>query len=305
MNFLGIDTSCYTTSVSVSDEKGNILYDRRIPLKVGDSKRGLRQSEMVFQHVKNLGTLFPSGFTDIKGVASSIKPRPQEGSYMPVFCVSESYGKALSELAGAKYYALTHQHGHIAAAVIGLEGSFNGPYLGLHVSGGTTELLKICFSEDIIESIEILGGTSDLAAGQFVDRIGVMLGFSFPAGEEMSEAAINGTSIGIKTSINGLMLSFSGAETRLEREIEKGLKKEDAARTCLDNISSGIRELIRRAVEETGIQRVILFGGVMRSRVIGEDLNGIPGLLFSKPEYSSDNACGLARQAALIYKRGL
>ena len=96
MKYMGDITSCYTTSVSVSDEKGNILYDRRIPLKVGDSKRGLRQSEMVFQHVKNLGTLFPSGFTDIKGVASSTRPRPQEGSYMPVFCVSESYGKALS-----------------------------------------------------------------------------------------------------------------------------------------------------------------------------------------------------------------
>ena len=117
--FLGIDFSCYTNSCAVADENGKIIYDGRKLLHVPQGKCGLRQSEMVFEHVKNLKDVFPAGFLDVKAIAVSVKPRPIEGSYMPVFAAAESYAEVISKAMGIPVYKLTHQHAHIGAALIG------------------------------------------------------------------------------------------------------------------------------------------------------------------------------------------
>ena len=182
MYFLGIDTSCYTTSVVIADAAGNILADKRVLLTVEAQERGLRQSEMVFQHIKNLSEIFPEGYTNIKAVAASTAPRPVQGSYMPVFRVSESFGKAAAHTAGAAFYALSHQHAHVGAAMLGAGQTFDGEYLALHVSGGTTDLLRLTVDKGIAEQIETIGSSSDITAGQLIDRIGVLLGYGFPAG---------------------------------------------------------------------------------------------------------------------------
>ena len=302
MYFLGIDTSCYTTSVAVADAQGNIVLDRRTLLCVPEQARGLRQSEMVFQHIKNLSELFPQGYTQIKAVAASTAPRPAEGSYMPVFRVAESFGKAAAYAAGAAFYALSHQHAHIGAAMLGTELMFDGSFLALHVSGGTTDVLQVSAEHNRIQSIQTLGQCSDITAGQLIDRIGVALGNAFPAGAAVSALAAEGEAAHLNFTIQGLNASFSGAETEVRRRLRQGMRPEDAAATVLLYTAKILNKLIERARQQTGIERVLLFGGVMRSEWIRAYLQKKQqGLIFSGIDYASDNACGLAVQAALHY----
>ena len=92
--YIGIDTSCYTTSFAVCSEDGEMIFKYRKLLPVREHQLGLRQSDGVFAHVKNLDRLFgeidPEMLSDIHGVCASSKPRAAEGSYMPVFLVGET-----------------------------------------------------------------------------------------------------------------------------------------------------------------------------------------------------------------------
>ncbi len=300
MYFCGIDCSCYTSSVSVVDEDGNVLYDARRPLVVKDGQKGLRQSEMVFAHIKNLSEIFPEGFSGFRALAASTRPRPVEGSYMPVFVVSQSIGRAAARSAGAVFYPLTHQHGHIGAAL--LNHALEGPFLALHVSGGTTELLRVAVENQVIQSILPLGGTQDIAAGQLVDRVGQALHLRFPAGPELSALAERGEAQGIRSYVRGLSVSFSGAETAAKRLLEKGATPENVAASTLRCIGRTLEKLIGNARLQTGLSRVLLFGGVMSSTVLRAFLQKrLEDLLFAGIAVASDNACGLAMQARNMY----
>ena len=101
------------------------------------------------------------------------------------------------------------KQGHAAAALFAAEGDklFRQKVLLFHISGGTTDLL-LC---DEVRRIETLGTSTDLYAGQAVDRVGVKLGFGFPAGAEVSHLAANCTEpIKPKSSVRGMQCSLSG-----------------------------------------------------------------------------------------------
>ena len=87
--FLGIDTSCYTTSVAVLNEAGELVGEARKILDVKPGRCGLQQSEMVFQHTRNLPNLMESVLAgkdyEIVAIGVSGYPRPIENSYMPAF----------------------------------------------------------------------------------------------------------------------------------------------------------------------------------------------------------------------------
>ena len=99
MRFLGIDTSCYTTSAAVYDSSKGLMGEERIVLSVKEGRRGLSQSEMVFQHVKNLPVLLrrlSPLLQDLKGIGVSGFPRRRADSYMPAFLVGRGMAEALS-----------------------------------------------------------------------------------------------------------------------------------------------------------------------------------------------------------------
>lgn len=303
MIFLGIDTSCYTTSMAAIDENGNILFDHRIPLVVPQGKKGLRQSDMVFAHLKNIDgvSAYVGGLT---AVGASVKPRPAEHSYMPVFTVSEKFGRSLALLSGADFFALTHQHGHIGAALIGNE--VNGETLALHVSGGTTEILTCTVDRGIVKNIETIGGTLDISAGQLIDRLAQCMGMPFPGGASIEAAAIEGTPFSVKTCVKGMNANFSGIETCLVRKINVE-QNCDIAATALKAIAISLKKMIASAAEQTGIKQILLMGGVMRNGYIRRYLkeNIQIETIFSQINYSSDNACGIAMQARNLYKNKL
>jgi N6-L-threonylcarbamoyladenine synthase len=200
---LGIDTSNYTTSVALAGMDGQVLADARRLLAVKTGERGLRQSEAFFQHVECLPSLLGGVLdkyrADICAVAVSDRPRSAEGSYMPAFNAGARFAQALAQALGKPLFMFSHQDGHIRAGMHGSALSGQGSFLAWHLSGGTSELLLISRHGDGAEArgaagafydIRIIGGSLDISFGQLLDRLGVRLGYSFPAGKALDEAAL-------------------------------------------------------------------------------------------------------------------
>ena len=298
---LGIDTSCYTTSVAFASD-GRIVYSNRRLLRVEKGQRGLRQSEAVFQHVKALPELLGELFAqnpdaNVAAVCASQKPVDAENSYMPVFQAGLSFAEALASGLRVPLFCTTHQQGHIRAAMVD-SGLPSGDFLALHLSGGTTQSLLV---KDGLRVTD-LGGSSDLNAGQLVDRTGVMLGMTFPCGPEMEKLALGGKSksrVPMSRFDDGC--SFSGAENKLRSFYEAGMAKEDVAMELYDFLARCVLHLILTAQKKTGLSNVLLAGGVASSallkRLLSERLKARRYDVkpyWARPELSGDNACGVA-----------
>lgn len=316
--YLGIDTSAYTTSLAVVDDQGNILQDERILLSVPDGERGLRQSEAVFQHVKNLPLLFEKvrGISSrLSAVAASTKPRPAEESYMPVFKAGESAARVLSLSSGIPLYTVSHQEGHVMAGI------YNNPsllareeFLVVHFSGGTSEVLHVKRGTASFFDMEECVRGLDIHAGQLVDRIGVAMGLPFPAGKEMEKLALKVEEkegmLAIPSSVSKEGFSFSGAETMALRLWEKGCSREELAFAVLRVIANTLEKVLLMVSKERGVKDVLLVGGVMSNRLIKERLTkrlehkGVGlRLYFAYPHLSTDNAVGVALLARAVHKK--
>lgn len=303
------DTSAYTTSFAMVSG-GKVVLDKRLMLPVAQGSRGLRQSEAVFAHIKNMSALFlrpEKGYT-VEMVAYSEKPCPAEQSYMPVFCVGMSHAMAYANALGISPVALTHQHGHLYAAFFGNDIP-NGEYGAMHVSGGTLDLLKVIVEDGIIMHIEPFGGSLDITCGQLIDRVGVATGLPFPSGSHMEKLYRPGAKK-LAVRVDGLHTNLSGAETQALRRIEAG---EDAAEVCsavFDCVAETLSRLISNAADAAGSSGMILSGGVIAGAVIRKrlteaaDKRGI-GLVLTQREYCGDNACGLALAAERLHDKGV
>ncbi|MGQ9778321.1 MAG: O-sialoglycoprotein endopeptidase [Bacillota bacterium] len=299
--WVGFDTSCYTTSLAAVDEAGRVVFDGRLPLAVPLGQRGLRQSEALFRHLRGLEELLARwreaiGHAEIAAVAASVRPRPVEGSYLPVFVAGSVVGRAMAAGAGAPFLPTSHQEGHLRAAVEGV--SLPEKFLAFHLSGGTTEVLCATRREAGF-ALEILGGTEDLHAGQFVDRLGVLMGLPFPAGPALEELAGKGRpeAVRLPVAVRGLRVSFSGPLSAAERLLAAGAAREDLAAAALECLGTSILLLLKEAVAATGLTTGVLAGGVAANRRIRRKLTeSLPGLhlVFARPELSTDNAVGVA-----------
>jgi len=212
---LGLDTSCYTTSIALVDLSGNIILNRQIPLDVVAGERGLQQSKALFQHLHRLPRITEelrkaiNPKNDLAAVCATSCPRPVEGSYMPVFMVSHMAGQAFANILDIPYYEISHQESHIQAGIASAGGPQASKFMAIHISGGTTELLNVMDCGTSYQ-IRIVGATQDIHAGQFVDRVGVAMGLLFPAGLQLEELANRGNEneVVIPSSVKGLTLAF-------------------------------------------------------------------------------------------------
>jgi len=311
--FLGIDSSCYTSSVAVVDEEGTLIYDRRQLLKVETGERGLMQSQAVFQHLQNLPELIAGidskTLARLTAVGVSARPRPAEGSYMPVFTVGTSFALVLAAARNVKLRETTHQEGHLVSGLwsAGAEGQMlmGRQFLAVHLSGGTSELLLVECRDGYLH-INILGGSTDLHAGQFIDRVGVRLGLSFPAGPALEKLASGGgrTDIRIPSAVRGYEFSFSGPEVAAARLILRGGPPAEVALAVEHCIAITLEKVVRKAVVEQGLADVLFVGGVAANSYIRDRLREKlehpavgARLLFAEPKFSGDNAVGAALTA--------
>mgnify|MGYP001467762625 CR=1 FL=1 len=296
---VGIDTSCYTTSVAIIGAGGVLLNEHRLMLQVKPGERGLRQSEAVFQHIQNLPHITGQlqAAVPIRAIAASVRPRPVDGSYLPVFKVGASMGESLAHLLGVPFIATSHQEGHIRAGFFDQEVP-EGNFLAWHLSGGTTELLFVKATAEGF-NIEKVGGSSDLQVGQFVDRIGVALGARFPAGaflERVADQSESSESLPVVTE--DLTISFSGPESAGRRLLSLGISSQELARRVFNCISQSLINVTLEAVKRFQVDLVLFTGGVaanglIRTALLQEKRLQEVKLLFAPKGLSGDNGVGV------------
>ena len=283
--YLGIDTSCYTTSCAIIDSDFQIVGEARKILEVKQGERGLQQSNMVFQHTKALPKLISElPQLPISGIGVSGFPRREENSYMPAFMVGLGYGQSLSHMMNVPLQVFAHQENHILAALRELKTIPKDPFLALHLSGGTTELVYCHYKGDGIFESHIIGGSKDLQGGQYVDRIGVAMDLPFPAGKHLEALALQTTEYEpLPSSIKEGWISFAGPCSAAMRRISDSMndiEKSNLSRAVFTSIGNALEKMITYHLKNKPVRTLIAVGGVMSNSIM--PLAMLLALLFYK-----------------------
>ncbi len=294
MNVLAFDTSNYTTSVALFDGvRGN---NASRLLDVPDGALGLRQSDALFAHVKRLPELTDrlfSDFTALAAVGASTRPRAVDGSYMPCFLAGMSQAQVLASALKVPFYAFSHQQGHIAASLFssGHMELMDKPHLAWHLSGGTTELLYVT-PEGVGVRAEKIGGTTDISAGQLIDRTGKLLGLSFPSGKELDALSRRAQDKSFfRVKVHGTEFSLSGVQNQVEAYHQA--QAAETAGYALRSLITAILAATENALTQHPACPVVFSGGVASNALLRECCAGLP-VIFCPPQYSTDNALGIA-----------
>lgn len=296
---LAFDTSNYTTSVAYYTPQGQLQAHKLLEVPAG--ALGLRQQEALFQHVKRLPQLtqelFDKGVGDIVAVGASTAPREVAGSYMPCFLAGSGQGRTLAQALGVPFFPWSHQQGHLAAAAwsAGHVELLDAPFLAWHLSGGTTELLKVS-PQGVAPTAEILGGSADISAGQLIDRTGVLLGLDFPAGPALDALAREGkgTLKPFPVKAEDLHFSLSGMENKVKAFAQAGEPPAEIARFVLDTLAETVQRVTAAAQDRYPGLPVLCSGGVASNSRLRYRLTEFCQAVFAPPEYSTDNAMGTA-----------
>ena len=300
--FVGVDTSNYTTSLAAVDEEGNILLNLKRLLPVKDGACGLRQSDALFHHTAALPALIEElrplmQSHTVVAVGVSTRPRNVEGSYMPCFLAGVSVATALATAISVPLYRFSHQCGHLMAAIrsSGKQELLSAPFGAFHVSGGTTELLRVSYEKGGFIA-DLVGGTRDLNAGQAIDRIGVAMGLSFPAGPAMEALAAENTAKvpRRKLSTDGTYVHLSGLENMAEKLYKETENKPLVAAYTLDFVAESLAAMANAYLTAHPGETLLFAGGVMSNRRIRTYLADRFSSAFGAPILSSDNAVGIA-----------
>jgi N6-L-threonylcarbamoyladenine synthase len=305
--FLGIDTSNYTTSVALCDGTGRVLQNKRLlPVKSGE--RGLRQSDAVFHHTKAypelLAELFDNIDEKIEAVGVSVSPTTEKGSYMPCFLVGESFASSLSSVLNIPLFKFSHQQGHISAALYSVKrlDLLNEKFIAFHVSGGTTDAV-LCENVNGELSVMPISSSNGLKAGQAVDRIGVKMGLLFPCGKELEKLALKSEkSFKNKIKLYNGDCSLSGLENKCLKMLENGETKEDTSKFLLTYIADTLTEMVNNIFSKYGELPLVFAGGVMSNSIIREIIKSRFTAFFAEPEFSCDNAAGIAVLTKINYE---
>ncbi len=304
---LGIDTSNYTTSAATVDLDNNTYFNSRRILEVKDGAVGLRQSDALFLHIKNLPDIVKNATANVEkidAVGVSSRPRSVEGSYMPCFLGGVAVAEGIASALKVPLYKFSHQSGHIAAALFssGRMDLLGKKFISFHVSGGTTEALLVEYDKEDFFKAEIIAKSLDLKMGQAVDRVGNMLGLNFPAGKELDKLSQSGSlPIKPKVSIKGLDCSISGLQNKAEELIKKGVDSPSVALFTLTYLSHTLEKMTENILEQYGSLPLVFAGGVMSNTLIRKRITEKFGADFASTELSSDNAVGTAVMTAILH----
>ena len=298
MSVIGIDTSNYTTSIACFDGEGGMNCSRLLPVKQGEL--GLRQSDAVFAHIKSLPELSGRLFSHVRkdavtAVAVSTRPRAVEGSYMPCFMVGYSHAKMLADLLDVPLYEVSHQQGHVAASLwsAGHLELMDEPHLAWHLSGGTTELLLVEPEGKNVVCTKI-GGTTDISAGQLIDRTGQLLELPFPSGKHidaLSKGAVLKETFKVKCG--NMEFSLSGVQNKVQQFHAAHGDPAETGAYALRCVAKAVYLASEQALKAYPGLRIVFSGGVASNSMLREVIAPL-NPIFSEPQYSTDNAMGVA-----------
>ena len=298
MSVIGIDTSNYTTSIAYFDGVGGDNCSKLLPVKQGEL--GLRQSDAVFAHIKGLPELSGRLFSHVRAenitaVGVSTRPRAVEGSYMPCFMVGYSHAKLISDMLGVPLVEVSHQQGHVAASLwsAGRLDLMDKPHLAWHLSGGTTELLLVEPEGKNVKCTRI-GGTTDISAGQLIDRTGQLLELPFPSGKHLDALSKEATGKDVfQVKCAGSEFSLSGVQNKVQQfHAANGVPAETAA-YALRCVAGAVYRATEQALRAYPGLEVVFSGGVASNSMLRE-LTAPLHPVFAQPQFSTDNAMGVA-----------
>lgn len=311
--WLGLDTSVYTCSVALILDNNELTYKKSVlPIKPGE--RDLKQAVALFKHLKRLPELIHEytqeyDFNELKGICVSASPRPINTSYMPVFEGGKAIGNIIASILDIPILEVSHQENHIEAVVEGSKidlSELKDLFLTVHYSGGTSEILYACLKDKGYE-VNRVPGSLDAMAGQLIDRTGIRLGCSFPAGAELEKLALRAENkdVYIPNRLENRDLRFSGQVNYVNNLIDKGLPGEEIAYGLFRMIGETLYKSIFNLLCKDSFHVIVFSGGVMSNSIIREILteklkDSNLKLYFAPTEYSSDNAIGNASLARRI-----
>ena len=298
MSVIGFDTSNYTTSIAYFNGVNGVNCSKLLPVKHGEL--GLRQSDAVFHHTKSLpelsGRLFSD--TDISGVTAvgvSTRPRAVDGSYMPCFMVGYSHAVLLASALHVPLVEVSHQQGHVAASLwsAGHLDLMDEAHLAWHLSGGTTELLLVEPEGKNVRCTRI-GGTTDISAGQLIDRTGQLLQLPFPSGKHLDALSKEAEGMDVfKVKCPGMDFSLSGVQNKVQQYHDKVNAPAETAAYALRCVAGAVLQATKNAQKAYPGLRVVFSGGVASNSMLRQILAPLDPV-FSEPQYSTDNAMGVA-----------
>ena len=297
MSVVGFDTSNYTTSIAWFDGMSGENCSKLLPVQEG--ALGLRQSDAVFHHTASLpelsGRLFSNFNRRITAIGVSTRPRAVEGSYMPCFSVGYSHAKLLADSLHVPLITCSHQQGHIAASLWSADRMdlMDKPHLAWHLSGGTTELLLVEPEGKSVRCTRI-GGTTDISAGQLIDRTGQLLGLPFPSGKHLDALSTEAVKSDVfKVKCSGAEFSLSGVQNKVQQYYAKSEDPAETAAYALRCVCIAVYQATQNARKEHPGLDVVFSGGVSSNAMLRSamlDFNPV----FAEPRYSTDNAMGVA-----------
>ncbi len=303
--FLGLDTSNYKTSAGLYCPEDGFFRACGKLLEVPLGCLGLRQSDALFQHVKQLSSQVRDVCKELNGtiwaIGYSARPRDLEDSYMPCFLAGQCAAECMGAVLNVPVYDFSHQQGHLAAAAFSVDklDLLQGAFLAWHLSGGTTELLLVEPSEDRIIKASILGGSSDISAGQVIDRVGVDLNMQFPAGPYVEQAALlSDKDDFFRVKVQGCTFSFSGVQNQYQARIKAGESREDVCRFVLRTVSETILKATKNARKQQDLP-VLISGGVSVCSLVQNCFAKERDLWFAQKGLGGDNAVGAAILASM------
>lgn len=298
MSVIGLDTSNYTTSIAYFDGINGKNCSKLLPVKNG--QLGLRQSDAVFHHTHSLpelaGRLFSHISMDsVSVIGVSTRPRAVTGSYMPCFTVGYSHAALLSNAFHVPLVEVSHQQGHVAASLWGANRMdlMEREHLAWHLSGGTTELLYVKPNNGNVDCHKI-GGTTDISAGQLIDRTGQLLNIQFPAGKVIDAMSQNAAMTDLyKVKCNCSQFSLSGIQNKVQDYYSKCNDPAETAAFALRCICYAVHCATQNALQEYPGLPVVLSGGVASNSMLRNKMACFDPI-FAPIELSTDNAMGVA-----------
>jgi len=301
--YVGFDTSNYTTSCAVCNEQGEVIANLKAPLPVREGECGLRQSDAVFAHVRNLPTVTEQLQNVLRGyrvaaVGCSATPRTATDSYMPCFLAGIAAAQTFAAALDLPLYRFSHQDGHVMAAVYSSGASerlLGSPFAAFHVSGGTTEVLSVLPDRDGF-SITLVGRTEDLNAGQAIDRVGVMMGLQFPCGREMESlaATFTGKLPKPRVCVREGNCNLSGLQNLAASLWKKTGDRAEVSAYVFSFVGATLEAMTSALDTKMPDLPIVYAGGVMSNRALQARLGKRPNTYFAAPAFSADNAAGIA-----------
>lgn len=308
MRILGIDTSCDDTACALLDNErlvSSIVYSHTTIMK---KYGGIVPEIASREHIKAITLAFKDALqgTNINDIDHFVVTnRP---GLIGSLLIGVTFIKSIAFALKKPFSVIDHIEAHLYSPLLD-QSSPPFPWIGLVVSGGHTELFKV---EDI-DRYTYLGGTLDDAAGEAFDKIGKLLGFTYPAGPEMNKfVKERATSKDrkkyrfprpIKEDFN---FSFSGLKTAVLREVEK---KKEIKPNELVELSASAEEAIvetlvikvKHATRFFDVKNIVITGGVACNTRLRELL---PHAFYPQPKFCTDNAAMVVNLASLLYKIG-